>query len=594
MLQASHECAKPACIGPDAVLLLGRYPTTPMPAPRPLSIVLAVLVSAVAEIAAVTAQTSQEPAKAAQTPDIVFYLARGGPDSCGHGCNEWIGADGKIDLGAAQRLRRLLAKLGRRRPPIFLFSPGGAELGALELGRLFREQKLEVGVGYTIPRGCERDKPLDKACEALKHSGQELEAELDDTFVWCNSACVWALVGGASRFVPPGAKLGIHDVGFDPDKPPPRAAAAIEAKRLIHARMQEYLRDMGMDKALFTASAAVPFESARYIEREEIARFGIDRREFGETVWHFTGPPTAGIYKRFFVRAGTGDLARYRDGFVRMTCGTKREVSLSLLQERGSAQMSAALLPVAETGGQRIVLQGQTQSGKFDNRYAWISPEMFESVGHGANIRLSGIDQGRDDGLAGSITLNMGGFPSASEKLRQECDEAARIIEAAAKGPLKFANPAANSSPRQSAPAAQPPAISQNAPGKPVPPRQTVAKDATDSQGDPLQPSCMLQIADAPEHQTGRVVRFLPDEQALERTRALEALLEAKISPAYLSLKRVEVDTRPYGSTFMAAVPEQMAVQIGDMVELNSRHRDTSLPCHFIPSTINRLIEHAE
>jgi hypothetical protein len=214
---------------------------------------------------------------------------------------------------------------------------------------------------------------------------------------------------------------------------------------------------------------------------------------------------------------------------------------------------------------------------------------MFESVGHGANITLSGID-----GLAGSVALNMDGFPSASQKLRRECDEAARIIEAAANGLPKFANPWANSSPQQSSPAAQPPTVSQNAAAKPVPPRQTVAADATGSQGDPVQRSCTLQIADAPQHQTGRVVRFLPDEQALARTRALEALLEATIGPAYLSLKRVEVEAYPHGSTFMTAIPEQMAVQIGDLVELNSRHRDAGLPCHFIPSTINRLIEHAE
>jgi hypothetical protein len=40
----------------------------------------------------------------------------------------------------------------------------------------------------------------------------------------------------------------------------------------------------------------------------------------------------------------------------------------------------------------------------------------------------------------------------------------------------------------------------------------------------------------------------------------------------------------------MAAVPEYMTVKVCDLVEVNSRYRDPSLPCHFIPWTINRLV----
>jgi hypothetical protein len=44
----------------------------------------------------------------------------------------------------------------------------------------------------------------------------------------------------------------------------------------------------------------------------------------------------------------------------------------------------------------------------------------------------------------------------------------------------------------------------------------------------------------------------------------------------------------------MAAVPENLDVKIGDVVELNSRYRDPGLPCHFIPWTIDHLVDHAE
>jgi hypothetical protein len=236
--------------------------------PRPLPVILAMFVSGFLGAAAVAGATSPEPAKASPpatsaeaVAEIVFYLARGEADACGRGCNEWIAAEGKIDAGAASRLRRLLAKLGRRRPSIYFHSPGGSVSGGLELGRLIRDQKLTVSVGHTIPSGCDRDKPLEKSCEALKRSGQELEAELDQVRAQCNSSCVYTLAGGTVRFVPPWVKLGIHDVGFDPDKKPPPGELSEEGRKVTHARIQEYLRDMGIDKGLYTAARMRRFGS---------------------------------------------------------------------------------------------------------------------------------------------------------------------------------------------------------------------------------------------------------------------------------------------------------------------------------------------
>jgi hypothetical protein len=90
-----------------------------MPHSRLLPIVLAVLVSAIGWAAAVTgpARAAPEETSATAMADIEFYLARGEADACGPGCNEWIAAEGKIDAGAASRLRRLLGKLGRARCP---------------------------------------------------------------------------------------------------------------------------------------------------------------------------------------------------------------------------------------------------------------------------------------------------------------------------------------------------------------------------------------------------------------------------------------------------------------------------------------------
>src|SRR5258708_34833869 len=102
---------------------------------------------------------------------ITFFAATGDADACGSGCEAWIAADGKIDLDAAQRLRKLLAKLARRRLPIFLHSGGGSVLGAIELGRLIRSRNIEVGVARTAPTEGRPDRLAANARGTLNASG---------------------------------------------------------------------------------------------------------------------------------------------------------------------------------------------------------------------------------------------------------------------------------------------------------------------------------------------------------------------------------------------------------------------------------------
>ncbi len=197
---------------------------------------------------------------------------------------------------------------------------------------------------------------------------------------------------------------------------------------MVHARILEYGRDMGIDKALLTASFAVPNELVRFLERDELVRFGIDRREFGETVWHFRNKPTIAIQKRFFVHADGGEQSRYLNGFVSLQCGGEQEIRLAFAQERDSSeQKSADPLPVRiNFSGQGIVLRNQVPSRQFDMHWISLSPDMFDFFGRGADIKVSGIDRGRNDGSPGSVTLNMDGFSDASVKLRKSCDELAR------------------------------------------------------------------------------------------------------------------------------------------------------------------------
>jgi hypothetical protein len=399
-----------------------------MPAPRPLAILLVVLVSTVLAAGAVSAaperaKPSPAEAKVAAIPEIEFYLARGDANACGRGCNEWIAAEGKIDLSAAQRLRRLLAKLGARRPPIYFHSPGGSVLGSIALGRLIRDRKLEAGVAHTVPFGCDRDKPWEKSCEAQKRSGQELSSEFDPTGAMCNSACVYALAGGVVRVIPPGIKLDIHDVGFDSARGPLPSAVSVKAKRLVYLQIREYLRDVGIDQALFTAVVAVPNNSKRFLEREELVRFGIDRREFGETSWRFIEHPRPAMSKRFFVRVGN-EQPQYPNGLVILDCASRQEIRVVLAREHTASDASAARLSSISIGGHRIELPYQTSSHDFYTGSARLAGHTLDAVGDNTKFKVPGIDLARTDEPAGDMTLTMDGFSRAYAKLQGSCEQA--------------------------------------------------------------------------------------------------------------------------------------------------------------------------
>jgi hypothetical protein len=377
---------------------------------------------------AAVAQKLPEPARgAAAAPNaalmtpIEFYLAHGDANACGPGCSEWIAAEGKIDIGAADRFRQLLRKLGDRRPPIYLHSPGGKLTGAMELGRLIRDKKFETSVGHTVPLGCGSDKQSANSCAAQKRAGQAVEAEISAKDYACNSGCVYALAGGAVRLVPPWIKLGIHDMGVDSDSRVPRGVSLTEAMRLFHGRLRNYLRAMGIDDALFSASLATPFESVRFLQRDEIARFGIDRREFSESMWRFSDAPAPKIRKLFFVRTD-GDQPHYVDGAIEVGCNAGGGMYLGLARQQlaSDTEASGAGSPAASiaVNGKKVSLVRGTSAG-FYVRLGWPAPGTLDAAVDGATIELPGSELGRA-GL-GNVTVALDGFSAAYAKLKPRC-----------------------------------------------------------------------------------------------------------------------------------------------------------------------------
>jgi hypothetical protein len=125
------------------------------------------------------------------------------------GADNAIVVEGEIVEGDALRLRRLLeeqgAGVGGYR--IAFNSPGGNLVEGLKLGVTIREFGLSTSIG-TIDRTFEVVKS-----EVERNTFFGVVEETEESF--CASACAYAFLGGASRYILNDYKIGFHKFYFD-------------------------------------------------------------------------------------------------------------------------------------------------------------------------------------------------------------------------------------------------------------------------------------------------------------------------------------------------------------------------------------------
>jgi hypothetical protein len=128
--------------------------------------------------------------------------------------------DGRIDEGAAERLRDGLMQRGIESARVFLNSPGGLLAEGMELGRLIRQR------GFSTYVGRQRENGTDTLAGA------------------CSSACVFAFIGGVYRFALPQSRIGVHRFSSSTDADSDRA-------QVVSAAIIKYIKEMDVDVDLF-------------------------------------------------------------------------------------------------------------------------------------------------------------------------------------------------------------------------------------------------------------------------------------------------------------------------------------------------------
>jgi len=312
----------------------------------------AILVLACGPESAATSGVRPAPVKL-PVPPMQFYVVKGAPDTCGRGCDSWIAVEGKIDSSAAARFRKFFARVRGRNLPIYFYSPGGNVEQALAIGAVMREKPVIARVGRTVVNECGFEAQDGEACLKLKQSGRELHADISTRGAFCGSACPYLILGATTREVAADAALAVHSakvtVSFRGPGVPPAAmvaAASVHAHERSDHMIAAYLTRMGAGTALLDLVRTVKYEEMHVLTREEIVRFGIDRREFVETPWTFE-PGTRSMVHKVALQRREGEKS-FRAIQWRVICLDSDSFELDFQRP---ATPSPALSSVSVSGG---------------------------------------------------------------------------------------------------------------------------------------------------------------------------------------------------------------------------------------------------
>jgi hypothetical protein len=297
-----------------------------------------------------------------------FYVVKGAHDACGRGCDAWIAIEGKIDSSAASRFRKFFARVHGRNLPLYLYSPGGNVEQALAMGGMLREKAVVARVGRTVVIECGFEAQDGDACLKLKQSGRELHGDISTRGAFCGSACPYLILGAATREVAADAALAVHSakvtVSFrGPGVPPAEvvAAANVRAHERSDRMIAAYLTRMGAGTALLDLVRTVKFEEMHVLTREEIVRFGIDRREFVETPWTFE-PGMRSMVHKLALQRREGEKA-FRTIQWRVICLDSNDFELDFQRPKIA---SAAPSSVSVSGGGPPLFLFQGRARTFD------------------------------------------------------------------------------------------------------------------------------------------------------------------------------------------------------------------------------------
>jgi len=163
------------------------------------------------------------------------------------GDERWlIYLDGPVDPGATSRVVSLILTEHITNAVVYLNSPGGSLVTAMQLGRVLREHAFDTRVGT-------------RTTDATRAAAGT-----------CHSACPFILAGGVQRSLEKGSAVGLHRAE---NRVPVRDEDAFQ--HVVRTQVVEYLAEMGVRAEVANIMEAIPHDRIRDLTVHEALQLNL-------------------------------------------------------------------------------------------------------------------------------------------------------------------------------------------------------------------------------------------------------------------------------------------------------------------------------
>jgi hypothetical protein len=186
-------------------------------------------------------------------------------DRCGKTCRSWISAVGPVTDRTSDDFEAFAGKKDVHRATLVLDSEGGSVVDTLKLGRTLRRLDITTTVGTTM---------VGSAADGSTTTALSPAAA-------CESMCAFVLLGGTRRYVPPEARVLVHQIWLSKKRERPESASYTADEIVLIERdigsLARYTIEMGGGIELLEAALRVPPWQPLYrLSSDEIQRMRLN------------------------------------------------------------------------------------------------------------------------------------------------------------------------------------------------------------------------------------------------------------------------------------------------------------------------------
>jgi hypothetical protein len=194
---------------------------------------------------------------------------------CGKTCRTWISAVGPVTDRTPDDFAAFAAQKDVHAATLVLDSEGGSVVDTIKLGRMLRSLDITTTVGTTVTG----TGPDGGSTVSLSPAAA------------CESMCAFVLLGGAHRYVPPEARIFVHQIWLARKRERPETASYTAGEIVLVERdigsLARYTIEMGGGIELLEAALRVPpWQPLYQLSSDEILRMGLNNVD-----QVFDGPP---------------------------------------------------------------------------------------------------------------------------------------------------------------------------------------------------------------------------------------------------------------------------------------------------------------